>query len=448
MPASIWPAPPHTAAVTMVAVYFLYSAMLAAVFILGSPFWLFQMARLGKYRAGLRERFGTVPDRILTSRGRTVWIHAVSVGEVLAISRLVEELRKRYPRVLISTTTHTGQRLARERFGDKNVFYFPLDFAFAARRFFTALKPELVVLAETEFWPNFLRVAKQSGAKLAVVNARISDRSLPRYQRFHRLFRCILANVDLFLAQSDEDARRLMAIGAEAPRVKVSGNLKFEVRPPEQGLFIRKVRDQIVGTGAGPVIIAGSTVEGEEELLLAAFRTVLNTYPNAFLLLAPRHKERFDQVAFMLAESGLAWTRRTHWDGNSHELPGSVLLLDSIGELASAYTLADVAFVGGSLVPRGGHNILEPAIAGLPIIVGPHTENFRDIITLFARAKAVQIANREDFPATLLALLDNFQERRLLGERAVQVIREQQGATERTVAELTQLDAKQPAVRA
>lgn len=431
----------------MVAVYFLYSVLLAAVFVLGAPYWLVQMARLGKYRAGLRERFGGVPDRILSARGRTVWVHAVSVGEVLAISKLVEELRKRYGRVLISTTTHTGQKLARERFGEKNVFYFPIDFAFASRAYMRALKPELVVVAETEFWPNFLRTAKESGAQVAVVNARISDRSRPRYERFRSTLRGVLKNVDLFLAQSEEDARRLTAIGADASRVKVSGNLKFEIRAPKDVALVRRLREAIVSTGTGPVIVAGSTVEGEEEIVLKAYAALVKAYPNALLVLAPRHKERFEAVAALLRQSGVTWTRRSHWEETSHELPGSVLMLDSIGELAGVYAIADVAFVGGSLVPRGGHNILEPAQAGLAIVVGPHTENFRDIIAIFSRAKAVQIVRPEEFTTALLALVNSDDERKLLGERAREVLRSQQGATERTITALEALTAGKTAVR-
>ena len=214
--------------------YWLYSALLAVSLVLSLPYWLFQMARKGKYRAGLAERLGRVPRRIYPRTGpSTIWIHAVSVGEVLAVSSLVARLRERFPdhQVLVSTTTATGQKLARSRFGEENVFYFPLDFAFCIRPYLRALRPELVVMAETEFWPNFLRESKASGAKIAIVNARISDRSLPGYLRFRKWLRPVLQTVDLFLAQSAEDGRRLGEIGAVADRVRVTGNLKFEVRP-------------------------------------------------------------------------------------------------------------------------------------------------------------------------------------------------------------------------
>src|SRR5512133_147389 len=224
------------------------------------------MLRLGKYRAGLAERFGGVPARIRRGDHRgSIWVHAVSVGEVLAISGLVAALREALPglRVVVSTTTHTGQRLARERFGEADVFYFPLDFAFCIRPYVRALQPKLVVVAETELWPNFLRILRSSGARVAVVNARISDRSFPRYRTWRGLLARVLRFVDLFLAQSDEDARRLREIGAASDRVHVSGNLKFDVKPPQEQAAVAKLRNALAAGGVRPVIVAGSTVEGE-----------------------------------------------------------------------------------------------------------------------------------------------------------------------------------------
>jgi 3-deoxy-D-manno-octulosonic-acid transferase len=309
------------------------------------------------------------------------------------------------------------------------------------RRYMTVLKPEMVVLAETEFWPNFLRVAKESGARVAVVNARISDRSLPRYMRVRGMLGRVLRNVDLFLAQTDEDARRLVAIGADGSRVQVSGNLKFEVKPPEQVPFVRELKDAIGASGAGPVLVAGSTVEGEEEMLLDAFHAVVERIPTALMILAPRHKERFEAVASALKESGLSWTKRSQWRATSHELAGSVLLLDSIGELAATFAVADLAFIGGSLVPRGGHNILEPAQAGVATLVGPHTENFRDIVQTFVKAGALTVVAPSELRSTLIALMENVGERDELGVRAKRVVDSQQGATERTMAALAGLKA-------
>src|ERR1700676_241497 len=280
--------------------YLIYSAMLAAGLLVSLPYWLLQRLRHGKYRAGLGERLGRIPQRLLALRGRPViWVHAVSVGEVLAISGLVEQLRNRLSghQVIISTTTDTGQKLARSRFGAENVFYFPLDFAFAIRPYLRLLQPKLVVIAETEFWPNFLRLVHASGARIAVVHARISDRSWPRYRRVRHLLTDVLQRVDLFLTQTAEDARRLRQIGAPAERVHVTGNLKFDVPAPAAPPIVASLRASFQQTNSGPVIVCGSTVEGEESLLLQALVNVLASHPRAVMILAPRHPERFGEVA-------------------------------------------------------------------------------------------------------------------------------------------------------
>src|SRR5229473_7664680 len=256
--------------------YFLYSALLALVLLLGSPYWLFEMFRHGKYRRGLRQRLGQVPERFRKSSMPSIWIHAVSVGEVLAVSELVLALRAQFPDygVVISTTTDTGQKLAIARFGAENVFYFPFDFAFSVRPWVDALRPALIVIAETEFWPNLLRVAHESGGRVAIVNARISDRSLPGYRRWRKVLTSVLRSVDLFLAQAPEDARRLVEIGADADRVLVGGNLKYDVLPPPSPPIVGQLRAALAASGSGPVLVCGSTVEGEEELLSAAFKDV------------------------------------------------------------------------------------------------------------------------------------------------------------------------------
>jgi 3-deoxy-D-manno-octulosonic-acid transferase len=419
--------------------YGFYSIALALAVLLSSPWWLLKMLRHGKYRAGIRERLGRVPARLrppidIERSDGCIWIHAVSVGEVLACSGVITRLRERYPerRILISTTTATGQVLARQRFGAESVFYYPLDFGFAIRPWLRALRPELVVLAETEFWPNFLRLVQLSGARVAVVNARVSDRSFPRYRRWRFAMRGILQRVDLLLAQTEEDRRRLIAIGAAPERVRVAGNLKFEVTPPAASPLVAEMRSHMESTGAGPVVVFGSTVESEEALLLPAFRAVLEDFPKAVLVLAPRHPERFPQVAELLNSSGLRFCRRSLWDGSS-VLAGGVFLLDSIGELASLYQLAKVAFVGGSLAPRGGHNILEPAQAGAAVLTGRHTENFRDMISIFQQAEAVRVVDAVEVSPVLLELLRNEGVRRALARRAQEIVHSQSGATARTL---------------
>jgi len=420
--------------------YLIYSTLLAAGLLVSLPYWLLQRLRYGKYRAGLRERLGKIPHRMLAQPARPViWVHAVSVGEVLAISGLVGEITKRFAqhRVVISTTTDTGQKLARARFGAENVFYFPLDFAFAIRPYLRQFQPELIVIAETEFWPNFLRLAHAGGARIAVVNARISDRSWSGYWRFRSLLTGVLQHVDLFLSQTGEDAHRLEKIGASPDRIHITGNLKFDVPAAPAPAIVASLRTSFQQANSGPVIVCGSTVEGEESLLLQAFVNVLASHPRGVLILAPRHPERFGEVAELLSQLGIHFWRRSLWSGDP--IAGGVFLIDSIGELAALYALADIAFVGGSLVPRGGHNIIEPARHGAPIVVGNHTENFREIVGLFQRRDAVRIVGPAELPLAFMELISNPAERIALGRRGAETLRAQMGATQRTMHALEEL---------
>jgi len=424
--------------------YAFYSALLAFFLVLTLPHWLLQMMRHGKYRAGLRQRFGAVPAALSgRSEKPAMWVHAVSVGEVVASSAVVEALRQKFPfhRILVSTTTSTGQKLAAQRFGAQNVFYFPLDFAFAIRPYLEALRPDLVVVAETEFWPNFLRCAKRSGARIAVINCRISDRSLPGYKRFRfwlpKLLETALANVDVFLAQTEEDRQRLIEIGAPESKVTVAGNLKFDVAPPPPPAIVASLRESFIHSGAGPVLVCGSTLEDEEGSLLSAFRNILANHSKAVMILAPRHPERFPEVAALVEKLGFRMWRRSLWSGEP--LAGGVFLVDTIGELAALYSLASVAFVGGSLVPRGGHNILEPALYGVPIVTGNHYENFRDVVNFFASRNAVRIVGVAELPLVFMELIENENERTTLGRNAVAALESQRGATARTISALLRL---------
>jgi 3-deoxy-D-manno-octulosonic-acid transferase len=424
--------------------YALYSALLAIFLLVTLPYWLLQMLRHGKYRAGLSQRLGAVPPQLKASLGSpSIWLHAVSVGEVVAASGVVEELRRQFPshRILISTTTSTGQKLAARRFGEENVFYFPLDFGFAIRPYLEALRPEMVVVAETEFWPNFLRLSRGSGARIAVVNSRISDRSFPGYKRLGFWIPKVLANVDLFLAQTEEDRRRLVEIGAPESSVSVAGNLKFDVAPPKPPAIVSSLRASL--QQAGPVLVCGSTLEDEEGSLLSAFRNILANHPQALMILAPRHPERFTEVAALVETLDFRLVRRSLWSGEP--LAGSVFLVDTIGELAALYSLATIAFVGGSLVPRGGHNILEPALYGVPIVTGNHYENFREIVNFFLSRDAVRVVGFAELPLVFMELIENNGEREKIGNNALAALESQRGATRRTVEALVQLMAKRQA---
>jgi 3-deoxy-D-manno-octulosonic-acid transferase len=416
----------------------LYTSALFVVLVLGLPYWLLAMATNGKYREGLSERLGWVPDRLREGDARrTIWVHAVSVGEVLAASRLVNELSACAPqyRVLLSTTTRTGQRLARERTGANHAFYFPLDFPWIVRRYLRVLDPVLLVLVETELWPNLLSACRQKAIPVAVVNGRISDRSLPRYLRLRRQWKGILSGVSIFLAQSQEDVKRLKAIGAPARRVSFAGNLKFDVRSAEPAPITTTLREKLP-TGTR-VLVCGSTLEGEEEILLDAFHQLLKTVPDCVMILAPRHPERFARVVQLLKNRKETCVRRSNWMKRPVKIkPGTVILLDSIGELASVYALASVAFVGGSLVPAGGHNPLEPAQFAVPVVMGNHYANFRAIIDTLLQAEALKLATTETLVPMLENLLTDHEAANALGVRALEVFHHESGATGRAVTAL------------
>jgi 3-deoxy-D-manno-octulosonic-acid transferase len=411
----------------------LYSVALFLVLLIGSPYWTFRMVTSGKYREGLSERLGFVAKRLRRRDALPViWLHAVSVGEVLAASSLIAQLsiRANGYRVVVSTTTRTGQKIARDRFGADNVFYFPLDFAFAVRAYLRVLQPRLLVLLETEFWPRMLTECHRAHIPIAVVNARISDRSWPRYFKLRRLWRKLLSPTALVLAQSEEDAERLMAIGAG--NVEVSGNLKFDIRVARPAPVTQALRQFL--NPDQKVIVCGSTLEGEEEMLLDAVPA------SCITILAPRHPERFAVVVQILKRRGARWLRRSEWLRAPERLrPGTVLLLDSIGELASVYSVASLAFIGGSLVPSGGHNPLEPAQFAVPILMGPHYENFRSMVEVLKSVQAIQIVNQETLRASIADLLDRRDEAAAMGERARAIFDSEAGGTDRTLTKLLAL---------
>ena len=432
-------------------ILFFYNVALLAALVAGAPWWLWHMATTQKYREGLAERLGKVRPGLAATCTKSarprLWLHAVSVGEVLAVSRLVGELDRAFPGfdLLISTTTRTGQALARERFGANRVFYCPLDLPWAVRAYFYALRPRMLILAETEFWPNLLNGCFRRHLPVAVVNARISDRSWPRYQMLKRLWQPLLGRLSRVLAQSETDAGRLRDLGCLPDRVTVAGNLKFDVRAAQEAEATRLLKAAAPGVR---FLVAGSTLEGEEAALLDAWPRLIQAEPRLAMVLAPRHPERFATVAALLDRSGIAWVKRSQWTAQPSAAgqslkPGQILLLDTIGELASVYSLAAVAFVGGSLVPAGGHNALEPAQFGVPIAMGPHYANFRAITDDLRAHDAIRIAPQEELAAALIDLLTNRPSAEAMGARAKEVFHQQAGATERTVRALESLLVKE-----
>jgi 3-deoxy-D-manno-octulosonic-acid transferase len=428
-------------------ILFFYNLALLAGLLVTTPWWLFRMATTHKYREGLLQRLGGVKSLKGQAGRPLIWVHAVSVGEVIAVSRLIKTLDAALPAyfIAVSTTTRTGQTLAGERFGSDRVFYCPLDLPWAVRACLNSLQPRLLILAETEFWPNLLSSCFRRGIPVAVVNARISDRSWPRYMRLRRLWRPFLSRISRVLAQSQIDADRLIAIGCLPQRVEVAGNLKFDVHATVEADATRQLRKLASDIR---LVVAASTLEGEESTVLEIWPRLLEADPRLVLILAPRHPERFGAVESLLNASGIAWVKRSDWrsqPGDSLEplQPGQVVLLDTIGELASVCSLASVAFIGGSLIPAGGHNPLEPAQFAVPTVMGSHYANFRTITEYLLTHRAIRIASKEDLAATLIQLLEDRIAAEAMGERARQVFNQQAGATARCVDALLALLASE-----
>ncbi len=430
----------------------LYSFLLGIVLVVGSPYWLVRMMTSGRYRAGLAGRLGQIPAEVLEAGEaaeqdgkRVVWLHAVSVGEVLAATALVAAMREAGLVVAVSTTTQAGQVLAKRRFIGCAVFYMPLDFGVLVRRYIQALRPKLLVTMESELWPNVIRECKRVGVPLAVVNARVSDRSFPRYMRLTRVWGPLLREVSLFLAQSEETAGRLRAMGVAADRVRVSGNLKFDVRAREATAMTRRVQQWIAGLDV-KLVVAGSTLAGEEDALLEVWQEVQRgASPVAsMVLIAPRHTDRFVEVFGLIERHGYVAVRCSSLGefGMGTMLSGNVvLLLDTIGDLASMYSVGAVAFVGGSVVAKGGHNPLEPAQFGVPVVMGRSYENFKEIVGAMLDADAIRMVERESLATSLVELMTDPAGAKAMGERGRAVFEAQAGATERTMAALLTLMA-------
>ena len=421
--------------------YLIYSMLFSVGALLTAPYYWWRKGRRQK-RGYWAERFGSIPFQ--ESGPGAIWVHAVSLGETLAVAGLVQEMQRAFPRrkIYLSHVTPAGREAGEKRIpAIAGRFYVPLDWRWAARKALARIRPSLLVIVETELWPNLLRAAQEAGARVIMVNARMSKRSLRGYQLVRPFLRRVLANVDEIYAQTEEDAERFRRLGAKPERVRVVGNLKFDAQPPHLGEFARALKTALRQAQRGPVLVAASTMPGEEPLVLQAWDLILTRYPQALLILAPRHPARFEEVGRDLANAQRGHVRRTALQVEEQALSRqlgatAILLLDTIGELAGVFEVADLVFIGGSLVPTGGHNLLEAAYWSKVIAFGPHMENFRDIAKLFLDAgAALQVRNPEEL-AHATWLLQNREARERLGASARQVLEQNSGATARTLHSL------------
>ena len=424
--------------------YLLYSFLTAVVFVLASPYFLYQALRHNKYVGSIAQRLGYLPVAFNLDGDESIWVHAVSVGEVLSARPLISELRASYPklRLFLSTTTLTGQQLARRSVPDVDaVFYFPFDWTITARRTLNVVRPRLFVMTETEIWPNLLRECKRRSVRTLMVNGRISYRSFPRYRLVRPFMKRVLADIDRFCVQGEETSRRLIELGADPARIVVTGSLKFDSleSSPTPGRGRERVLRFFRVPLARPVIIAGSTLKGEEEPVIRAFNRVRASGVNALLVIAARHPERFDEVERLCRHEGLTVVRRTELPIDA-EPRADAVVLDTIGELAQLYQIATVVFVGGSLVPAGGHNILEPALYGKPVVFGPHMQNFGEIAeTFLTNGAAIQVRTPGELEETMLSLIGDPVRRARVGAAARALVESNRGARDRTLAVIRDL---------
>ena len=433
--------------------YLAYSLLLTLAFLILLPYFLFDAIKTGKYVAAFRERFGKLAP--LNTGGKpVVWLHCVSVGESQAARPLVKEIRQRFPGhlLVISTITLTGQNLAHEIFRNDaaKIFYFPFDWRWTVRRALAAINPSAVLVMETEIWPRFLKECRAAKVPVAIVNGRLSLQSFRKYRWIKRFISRVINCLHLAVMQTEVDAERIHMLGLPRSKITVSGNLKFDAgRMPGENSLPTEFRQRFKLTTERPLILAASTHAPEERLVLEAFRGLRGATLAPRLLIAPRHPERFAEVASLLATSGLTWvSRRSTISALDRQC--DVIFLDTIGELQALYPLATIVFVGGSISKSGGHNILEPAAVGAPIVTGPYTHNFDAIVKAFVMERAIiQLSSLSDdelqteLKGVFAELLADSSLREELGRRAQTLVEQNLGATQRTLALLDAMISSQ-----
>jgi 3-deoxy-D-manno-octulosonic-acid transferase len=417
--------------------FVVYEVLLYLVFVITLPFFLLAGFLRGKYLTNFTTRLGFYGGR---REGHDIWIHAVSVGEVLAARSVVNEILRMRPAVsfVFTTTTVTGQAQARRLYPDATVTYFPFDFSFSVNRFLRHHQPGLFATMETEIWPNVTRLAAARGMRLILANGRISDRSYPRYRVARFLVRRVLAHYERILVREPTDRERFIAIGARPELVETTGNVKFDFEPDQTPLESAPLIERLIA--GRKVVVLGSTMEGEDEALLPELERLARER-NAFVIIAPRKPERFEQVAGLLGTTSLRFVRRSELEAaHPGGAPPDVLLLDTFGELARVYSYATVAFIGGTLAPFGGHNPIEAAAAGVPVCFGKSMSNFREIAQAFLRNGAAQeVASAQEVIAFAEQMLDNDALRNEIGERARHTVVQNRGASERTARRIVEL---------
>lgn len=426
--------------------YFLYSLLLTIGFLILLPRFAVDALRSRKYVTGLRQRLGNLPKLPRPDRP-LIWLHCVSVGETEAARPLVRRLRDRFPayNLVISTTTVAGQQVARQAFAKEAaaVFYFPIDWTWVVRRVLLSLKPNALLIMETELWPNLLQQCHQRSIPVALINGRLSPKSFGRYRRIRPFMRRVLKNIQIAIMQSDQDAARIRDLGMPVDRIVVGGNLKFDssATTESDAVVAQAIRERFSLNGNSRLIVAASTHWPEENIVIEAFKRTrkLDDGSRVRLLIAPRHPARFEEVAVSIAASGLQYARRSAQQTEA-DRDCDVVLLDSLGELRAALALADIAFIGGSISSHGGHNMLEPAAQGVCVITGPHTQNFAAITkALLAEGALVQLPEvaRAEASARLTAVFDELLRdefrRKQIGERALTVCQRNRGATENAI---------------
>lgn len=418
--------------------YVIYGFLIYLFFLISSPYFIYKLLTTKKYRAGIKERLGFLDRRFkeIKPGKRRIWIHAVSVGEVIAASLLIKRIRELWPNetLILTTVTETGNNTAKARINEADIItFFPLDIGWSVRRFRNSLNPDICIIMETEIWPNFLKIISENKMPLLIVNGRLSEKSYRGYKVGKIFFKKALKNISAFSMQTDSDAERIMLLGADKEKICVTGNLKFDQVFKAGSQMNQDIAIELKLPAGCKILVLGSTHNGEEEILISVYKKLKTKFHDLFMIIAPRHPERFSEVEDLLIKSSIKFCRRTKIKEETI-LGKEAILLDTIGELSKIYSIATIVFMGGSLVPVGGHNILEPAVFKKPVLFGRYMHNFRDIAELFVNSGGgIQISEPSEIEKKISDLLSNPYKQKEIGRNAYSLFEKNLGATERNI---------------